>query len=164
MIVFYHDVCVCVCVCALSHLSCVWLFATYGLWSVRTLCPWDSPGKNTRVGCHALFQGIFPTHRLNPGLLHCRWALYHLSNKERVQCRGHGFSPWFEKIPWRRAWQPTPVFLPGESHGQRSLAVLLPIGSQRIRRYWAHTGPNSMLYPSNGLFRSKPTFPTWWVR
>ena len=32
-----------------------------------------------------------------------------------------GFSPWIRKIPWRRAWQPTPVFLPGESHGQRSL-------------------------------------------
>ena len=31
------------------------------------------------------------------------------------------FDPWVEKIPWRRAWQPTPVFLPGEFHGQRSL-------------------------------------------
>ena len=35
--------------------------------------------------------------------------------------RRHGFSPWVTKIPWRRAWPPTPVFLPGESHGQRSL-------------------------------------------
>jgi len=32
-----------------------------------------------------------------------------------------GFCPWVSKIPWRRAWQPTPVFLPGESHGERSL-------------------------------------------
>ena len=32
------------------------------------------------------------------------------------------FDPWVRKIPWRRTWQPTPVFLPGESHGQRSLA------------------------------------------
>ena len=41
------------------------------------------------------------------------------------QCRwynSHGFSPWVGKIPWRRAWQPTPAFLPGEPHGQRSLA------------------------------------------
>ena len=38
----------------------------------------DSPGKNTRVGCHALLQGIFPTQGLNPGLLHCRQVLYHL--------------------------------------------------------------------------------------
>ena len=34
------------------------------------------------------------------------------------------FDPWVEKIPWRRTWQPTPVFLPGESHGQRSLDSL----------------------------------------
>jgi len=34
--------------------------------------------------------------------------------------------PWVGKIPWRRAWQPTPVFLPGESHGQRSLASYSP--------------------------------------
>ena len=32
------------------------------------------------------------------------------------------FDPWVRKIPWRRAWQPAPVFLPGESHGERSLA------------------------------------------
>jgi len=36
--------------------------------------------------------------------------------------RDNGFNPWVRKIPWRMAWQPTPVFLPGESHGQRSLA------------------------------------------
>ena len=34
----------------------------------------------------------------------------------------HRFNPWVGKIPWRRAWQPTPVFLPGKFHGQRSLA------------------------------------------
>ena len=39
-----------------------------------------------------------------------------------------GFNPWVEKIPWRRAWQPTSVFLPGESHGQRSLAGHSPQG------------------------------------
>ena len=39
----------------------------------------DSPGKNTGVGCHALFQRIFSTQGLNPGLLHCRRILYCLS-------------------------------------------------------------------------------------
>ena len=39
-----------------------------------------------------------------------------------------GFYPWVGKIPWRRAWQPTPVFLPGESHGQRSLGSCSPWG------------------------------------
>ena len=36
-------------------------------------------------------------------------------------CRRPGFDPWVRKIPWRRAWQPTSVFLPGKSHGWRSL-------------------------------------------
>ena len=40
----------------------------------------DSPGENSRVGCHALLQGIFPTQGSNPDLLHCRWILYHLSH------------------------------------------------------------------------------------
>ena len=39
----------------------------------------------------------------------------------------HGFDPWVRKIPQRRAWQPTPVFLLGESHGQRSLAGYSPL-------------------------------------
>ena len=41
----------------------------------------DSLGKNTRVGCYALFQGIFPTQRSNLGLPHCRWILYSLSHQ-----------------------------------------------------------------------------------
>ena len=41
----------------------------------------------------------------------------------------HGFDPWVGKIPWRRAQQPTPVVLPGESHGQGSLAGYSPWGS-----------------------------------
>ena len=42
----------------------------------------------------------------------------------------HGFSPWTGKVPRRKAWEPTPVFLPGESHGQRSLIGYSP---------WGHT-------------------------
>ena len=41
-----------------------------------------SPGKNTGASCHALFQGIFSTQGLNPGLLHCRWILYHVNYQE----------------------------------------------------------------------------------
>ena len=41
------------------------------------------------------------------------------------QCRRRGFDLWVGKVPWRREWLPTPVFLPGEFHGQRSLAVFL---------------------------------------
>ena len=42
----------------------------YGLLATRLLCLWNFPGKNTGVGCHFLFQGIFSTQRLNPPLLH----------------------------------------------------------------------------------------------
>ena len=53
----------------------------HGLHPGRLLCPRDSPGKNTGVGCCALLQGIFPTQELNPGLLHYRQILYHLSHQ-----------------------------------------------------------------------------------
>ena len=43
---------------------------SHGLQPARILCPWDSPGKNSGVGCHALLQGIFLTQGSNPGLLH----------------------------------------------------------------------------------------------
>ena len=51
------------------------------------------------------------------------------------QCRRHkrhGFDPWVGKIPWRRARQPTPVFLPVESHGQRSLVGCSPLGQKDL--------------------------------
>ena len=57
-----------------------------------------------------------------------RW----LTGKESAcQCRRHRrqrFSPWVRKIPWRRKWQPTPVFLPGKSHGRRGLVGHSPQG------------------------------------
>ena len=48
-----------------------------------------------------------------------RW---HSGKESNCRCKRHGFNPWVRKIPWRIQWQPTPVFLPRESHGQRSLA------------------------------------------
>ena len=44
----------------------------------------NSPSQNTGVGCHFLLQRIFPTQGSNPGLLHCRWILYHLSHQGLV--------------------------------------------------------------------------------
>ena len=44
----------------------------------------------------------------------------------------HGFDPWVGKIPCRRAWQPAPVFMSGESHGQRSLAGYSPWGHKEL--------------------------------
>ena len=41
-------------------------------------------------------------------------------------------NPWVGKIPWKRAWQPTPVFLSGESHGERNLAGYNPLGRKEL--------------------------------
>jgi len=56
-----------------------------------------------------------------------------LAQQQRICLQGrrlrrHRFDPWVSKIPWRTAWQPTPVFLSGESHGQRSLEGYSPCG------------------------------------
>ena len=67
-------------------------------------------------------------------LWHQGWETYcalpwWLSGKESTcQCRRHCFHPWVGKIPCRRKWEPIPVFLPGESHGQRRLAGCSPPG------------------------------------
>ena len=47
-----------------------------------------------------------------------------------LQCRRPGFDPWVGKIPWKREWQPNPIFLPGEVHAQT-------MGLQRVGHYWA---------------------------
>ena len=71
----------------------------------------------------------------------------------------HRFDPRAGKIPWSRKWHPTPVFLPGEFHGQRSLAGYSPWG-RKIRHDWA-TGHSSyqdlkICYHNSSLLRH------WW--
>ena len=51
-------------------------------------------------------------------------------SKSKVSTCNAGFDPWFGKIPWIKEWQPTPAFLPGESHGQRKLAGYTPWGDK----------------------------------
>ena len=65
-----------------------------------------------------------------------------------LQCGRSGFNPWVRKIPWRRKWQPAPVFLPGESHGQRSLVGYSPRGrkeSDTTERLHFHHVPTIVL-------------------
>ena len=68
-------------------LCCAWPFSRVRLCDPMGCSPpgssvhGDSQGKNTRVGCHALLQGIFPTQGWNPGLPHCRQIPYHLSHQ-----------------------------------------------------------------------------------
>ena len=72
-------------------------------------------------------------HRYPP-----RW---HSGKEHAYQCRRHKrrvFHPWVGKIPWRRKWQPTPVFLPGDSHGQRSLVCYSPWCCKRAGHNWSH--------------------------
>ena len=57
-----------------------------------------------------------------------RWG----KKKIHLQCRRPGFDPWVGKIPWRRKWHPTSIFLPGEFHGQRSLAGYSPWGHKEL--------------------------------
>ena len=52
-----------------------------------------------------------------------------------LQCKGPGFNAWIGKIPRRGNWLPTPLFLPEESHGQRSLADYSPWGLKELD-YW----------------------------
>ena len=54
----------------------------HGLQPARLLYKWNSLGKNTGLGYHFLFQGIFPTQGSIPGLLHCRQILYCLSHQD----------------------------------------------------------------------------------
>ena len=54
----------------------------HGLQPTRLLCSWDSPDKNTGVGSYFLLRGMFLTQGSNPGLLHCRQILYHLSHQK----------------------------------------------------------------------------------
>ena len=51
---------------------------------------------------------------------------------QRRRHKRHEFNPGVGRIPWRRAWQPTPVFLPGESHGQRGLVGYSPWGCKQL--------------------------------
>ena len=89
-------------------------------WAVTYQAPLSMgfSGNSPGVDCHFLLQGIFPTQGSNPGLPHCRQTLYRLSHQgsQMVICSIS------DHVRWHcRNWQPTPVFLPGEFHGQRSL-------------------------------------------
>ena len=74
--------------CLALQLGCMYVCSVvsdsvlpYGLYPTGLLCPWNSPGENTGVGCHFLLQGIFLSQELNWGLLHCRQIPYQLSHQ-----------------------------------------------------------------------------------
>ena len=74
------------------------------------------------MGCHFLLQRIFPTQGSNLGLLHCRQTLYYLIHQGSI------LQSYSYQINRRGQWCPTPVLLPGKSHGWRSLVGCNPCG------------------------------------
>ena len=78
------------------------------------------------LGIHSLSDLSFASMFYHSVKCFHPWWLRGLSVS--LQCGRPGFDPWIRKIPWRRKWQPTPVFLPGESHGWRSLEGCSPQG------------------------------------
>ena len=69
--------------------------------------------------------------------------------------RDSASNPWVGKIPWRRKWQPTPVFLPGESHGQRSLAGYSPRDRNGVRHDLLTEQQNLLIRRQRGKKASK---------
>ena len=67
-----------------------------------------------------------------------------------------GFHPWVGKISWRWKWQPTPGFLPGKSHGQRSLVGYSPWDRRRVRHDWATDHTHRHMYICVSLRRIFP--------
>ena len=134
--------CCCCCLAAKSYLT---LLQPHGLWPARLLCPWDFPYKNTIVGCHFLLQGSsWPRDWTCGSILNLFWwkeqdgLPWWLSDKQfTCQFKRRVFDSWVGKIPWRRKWQPTSVFLPGKSYGQGSLAGYSPWGHKRVGHHLA---------------------------
>ena len=125
-------------------------------------CSLDIYSKTTKFGCYYYYYlfwlsqkfceilcpiitilGEIKTHRMTCPRLKLMPRPW-LSGKESAcqsrRCRRLGFDPWVGKIPWRREWPPTPVFLPGESHGQRSLVATVHgvAKSETQLSNWAH--------------------------
>ena len=73
----------------------------------------------------------------------------------RLQCGRPWFDPWAGKMPWRRAWQPTPVFLPGDSTWTEVPGGLQSMGSQRVRHNWVTKHSTSILQGVEGGGRWK---------
>ena len=114
----------------------VWLFVTP--WTIQSM---EFSRLNTGVDSLSRLLGIFPAQGSNQVFCIAGGFFTSWVTREAHQCRRHGFSPWVGKIPQRRKRQPTPVYLPGKSHGQRILAGYSPWGckeSDTIKRLTHH--------------------------
>ena len=105
--------------------------------------PWNSAGQNTGVGSLSLFQGIFPTQELNPGLLHYRRILYQLSHKGSPQTQR-----------WSAFLQPSP-----------SLLRTLPLPAETTsRKFKLLIFPDSSVGKESACNAGDPGLIPWWGR
>ena len=125
-------VCACVCVCVCPHVS----HGGTGFSSANQAFWWLGFRQNharswSRMAELCCSQIPDPTLWVNKRLLFFGLPRWCSGTESSCQCRRHkrrGFDPWVRKIPWRRKWQSTPVFLPGKSHGRRGLVGYHPWG------------------------------------
>ena len=117
---------------------------------LRAAAAWEQqatqePHSKSRLNKHKHKPTTVYSHRLHQLIWHILYIHTGFpggtSGKEPAcqcrRCKQRGFDPWVREILWRRACQPTPVLLPGESPGQRSLAGLQSMGSQRVKHNWS---------------------------
>ena len=83
---------------------------------------------SSHVGCRLGHVTDFGQQEIRKSNINRALPKWHSGKESACQCRRHGLGPWVGKIPWRRKWQPAPVFLPGKSQGQRSPAGYSPWG------------------------------------
>ena len=103
----------------------IFMYRLYIIIEYRLL--WQREGKKTKLN-YSIKGRKGKKEICWQRFIHCALVKGSSDGKEST-CQCHcGFHPWVGKIPWRRAWQPTPAFLPGESHGQRSLEGYSPWG------------------------------------
>ena len=132
-----------------THFSRFWMQLRFSFWLALSgfvsfsLCPltwWQGRGRSLTLSSSSFVFMLLKI--LKYSLLTCfrctqnNSVIYVYTHmclsglKIHLQCKRCRFDPWVRKIPWRRAWQPTPVFMSGESHGQRSLTCFSPQGGQ----------------------------------
>ena len=169
--------CLCVCVCMCVGYCFVLNFFSTSLWTLEgrdqffmffllplIFMPFEKMGSHILIlsygdlqeiwkesTCNAGNLGLIPGSGSYPGEgigypLQYSWAF---RVAQMVKNPSAMRQPWVGKIPWRRAWEPTPVFLPRESPWTEEPGRLQPMGSQRVGHDWAakHTCPWSFRWP-----------------
>ena len=135
----------------------------------RLLCPWDSLGKNTGVGCHDPFRGIFPIQGLNPGLPHCGQIIYQLSHQGNPKNVQHSVSSvqllshvQLFVTPWTAACQASLSIT-----NSRSLLKLMPIKSMMPSNHLILCHPLLLppsIFPSIRVFSNESTLGIRWPK